>query len=97
MALLLVIIIIVALVVVAAAIAGIWWSSEGFDSTLYPVSRLRNEYLAGMATYSNCPYIRLPARPANWHPKLKVHGPGEIEKLRSQKWVYTDNPIYNFF
>lgn len=90
------------LLVVVFVLFYVWCKkrSEGFDdyrTTYYPVSKLHDEYLADMPTYSNCPYIRLPARPENWPPKLKVYGPGDIERLRSKKWVYSDNPIYNFF
>ena len=95
-----VVIVLLILLGIGGVVAFLWWrrrSSEGYQNVYYPVSRLNDEYLAGMPTYSNCPYIRLPHRPAHWHPKLNVYGPGEIEQLRSHKYVYSDNPIYNFF
>ena len=95
--------IVIAIIVVIAVILGYRYfkqnkNKEGYyGDNYFPVSGLKDQYLADMPTYSNCPYIPVSARPHNWPGTMTSYVPGETEQNRIHKYVYSDNPQFNFY
>lgn len=97
--------IIIALISIFISIVGIgatvymWFRNrESYENIHYPYANLVDvdrEQLAGSATYSDVPYIDVPSNEGQ-HPTLKGWGPSEIRQNLKPKYVYSDNPIYNF-
>lgn len=91
-------IILIAIVAVAVYFIYNKYNKEGYyGDNYFPVSELKNQYAADMPTYSTCPYIPLDKRPPNWPRTMTSFTPHEIEQNEQHKYVYSDNPEYNFY
>ncbi len=60
------------------------------------VSVLRDMYLSDEPNYSTCKYLPLPEVPTYWPPKVRNWHHGTFYHPQT-KFVYSDNPIRNYY